>query len=176
MRYVIVCVVEGEAGRFNNRLRTELWEKMKVRSSKLPAHFTIKAPFEYEGKLTELEQRLEAFSQKEQAASFKLEGYNHFDDRVIYMEVHMSEEGKALHERLIEELEQVPYIEFNKQDGKDKIFHVTVSSKKLKPVYQEVWTYVQQYPCEFSCSFDNISIYEWRENTWQIYKVYRLAK
>ncbi len=176
MRYVIVCVVEGEAGRFNNRLRAELWEKMKVKSSKLPAHFTIKAPFEYEGKLTELEQRLENFCQNEQAAPFKLEGYNHFDERVIYMEVHMSEGGKALHERLIEELEQIPYIEFNKQDGKDKIFHVTVSSKKLRPVYEEVWSYVQQYPCEFDCSFNNISIYEWRDNTWQIYKVYHLAQ
>lgn len=176
MRYVIVCVVEGEAGTFNNHLRTELWEKMQVKSSKLPAHFTIKAPFEYEGKLTELEQRLETFCQTQQAAPFKLEGYDHFDNRVIYMKVNMSEEGEALHERLIEELEQIPYIEFNKQDGKDKIFHVTVSSKKLQPVYQEVWTYVQNYPCNFNCSFDNISIYEWRENTWQIYKVYHLPK
>lgn len=176
MRYVIVCVVDQEAGKFNNRLRTELWEKMQVKSSKLPAHFTIKAPFEYEGELTELEQRLEAFCQKEKAAPFKLTGYNHFDERVIYMEVDMSEEGKVLHERLIEELEQVPYIEFNKQDGKDKVFHVTVSSKKLQPVYQEVWAYVQKYPCNFNCSFDNISIYEWKENTWQIYKVYHLAR
>lgn len=176
MRYVIVCVVDQEAGKFNNRLRAELWEKMQVKSSKLPAHFTIKAPFEYEGKLTELEQRLEAFCQKEKAAPFKLKGYNHFDERVIYMDVDMSEEGKMLHERLIEELEQVPYIEFNKQDGKDKVFHVTVSSKKLQPVYQEVWAYVQKYPCNFNCSFDNISIYEWRENTWQIYKTYHLAK
>lgn len=92
------------------------------------------------------------------------------------MDVDMSEEGKMLHERLIEELEQVPYIEFNKQDDKDKVFHVTISSKKLQPVYQKVWAYVQKYPCDFNCRFDNISIYEWRENTWQIYKTYHLAK
>ena len=48
MRYVIVSVVKGEAGNFNNNLRKEVFEKFHAKSSKLPAHFTIKAPFECE--------------------------------------------------------------------------------------------------------------------------------
>lgn len=40
------------------------WEKTYLKSlmlnqSKLPAHFTIKAPFEYEGDIRELEEALE---------------------------------------------------------------------------------------------------------------------
>ena len=46
MRYVIVSVVKGPAGNFNNNLRKEVFEKLGAKSSKLPAHFTIKAPFE----------------------------------------------------------------------------------------------------------------------------------
>ena len=45
MRYVVVGVVKGEAGDFNNNLRKDLFEKFKARSSELPAHFTINAPF-----------------------------------------------------------------------------------------------------------------------------------
>ena len=48
MRYVIVSVVKGKAGNFNNNLRKEVFQKFNAKSSKLPAHFTIKAPFEYD--------------------------------------------------------------------------------------------------------------------------------
>lgn len=176
MRYVIVCVVKGEAEKFNNKLRTKVWEKFQLKSSKLPAHFTIKAPFEYEGALTVLDAKLEWFCRNEYAASFMLDGYDHFDDRVIYMKVKMSEAGKILHDKLIDELGQLPYIGFNKQDGKDKIFHVTVASKKLRNKYEEAWKYVHQYPCKFQCEFDNICIYEWQQDTWKLYKCYALKK
>ena len=172
MKYVVVCVVKGEAGNFNNDLRKEIWEKMQARSSKLPAHFTIKSPFESEAEPIELEQVLEAFCEYEKSQPFKLEGYDHFDNRTIYMKVHMSVEGKELHERLIEAMMKVPYIHFSEQDGKDKIFHVTVASKKLQPLYEKVWAYIQKYPCDFSCNFDNVSIYRWEEHTWQLYKTY----
>ena len=53
MRYVVVSVVKGEAGDFNNKLRKDIFNKFKAKSSKLPAHFTIKAPFEYDGDISD---------------------------------------------------------------------------------------------------------------------------
>lgn len=176
MRYVIVCVVEGSAGEFNHKLKKEIWDKWKIRSSKLPAHFTIKAPFEYEGEIDELERVLEHFSENEKASSFRLEGYDHFDKRVIYMKINMSEKGEQVHGRLIDQLMKVPYIDFSRQDGKDKVFHVTVASKKLEPVYEQIWEYVHGYPCDYKCYFNNVSIYKWAEDTWKLYKTYRLQE
>ena len=60
MRYVIVSVVKGKAGNFNNNLRKEVFQKFNAKSSKLPAHFTIKAPFEYDD-IEELEEVLFLF-------------------------------------------------------------------------------------------------------------------
>ena len=40
MRYVVVSVVKGKAGIFNNNLRKEVYKKFNAKSSKLPAHFT----------------------------------------------------------------------------------------------------------------------------------------
>ena len=68
MRYVIVCVVKGEAGRFNNEMRRDIFKKFNAKSSKLPAHFTIKAPFEYEGSIKELEEELYKFSNEVEKA------------------------------------------------------------------------------------------------------------
>lgn len=170
MRYVIVSVVKGTAGDFNNNLRKDIFNKFKARSSKLPAHFTIKAPFEYDGDISDLEKAIEKICTNSKAASYNIDGYNHFDNRVIYMDVKMSKEGKELHDNIIDEISKLPYIEFTNYDGKDKVFHVTLSSKKIQPIYNQLWDYVNQFPCYFNCIFNNVSIYMWNNNTWELYK------
>ncbi|WP_346888226.1 2'-5' RNA ligase family protein [Clostridium sp. UBA1056] len=172
MRYVIVSVIKGEAGDFNNNLRKEVYEKFKAKSSKLPAHFTIKAPFEYDDDITEIEKSIEDYCIQHRREPLEIKGYNHFDDRVIYMDMAMSREGRILHDGLIEEMSKVPYIEFTNKDGKDKIFHITISSKRIKSIYYDLWNYVNKYPCSFQSYFDNVSIYRWENNTWVLHKEY----
>lgn len=173
MRYVIVSVVKGMAGNFNNNLRKEVFQKFSAKSSKLPAHFTIKAPFDYDD-ISELEKTLENFSKTHKKAPYNIKGYNHFDNRAIYMEVNMSREGKILHDELFDELNKIDYINFGEKDGKDKIFHVTISSKKIQKIFHELWDYVNHIPCDFDCEFDNISLFKWQDNTWKLHKEYIL--
>ena len=173
MRYVIVSVVKGKAGNFNNNLRKEVFQKMGAKSSKLPAHFTIKAPFECDN-IKEVDDVIENFCKCHKKAPYNIKGYNHFDNRAIYMEVNMSKEGKKLHDELFDELNKIDYINFGEKDGKDKIFHVTVSSKKIQKIYHELWDYVSHIPCDFNCFFDNISIFKWENNTWILHKEYTL--
>ena len=116
MRYVIVSIVKGPAGDFNNNLRKDIFSKYKAKSSKLPAHFTIKAPFEYNENITDLENCIEEISKKEKATPYKIDGYNHFDDRVIYMDVNMSKEAKKVHDELIDKLSTISYINFKNND------------------------------------------------------------
>lgn len=173
MRYVIVSVVKGNAGNFNNNMRKDVYEKFKAKSSKLPAHFTIKAPFEYDD-ICKLEVALDKFSKDHEKAPYIIRGYNHFDNRVIYMDVIMSIQGKKLYDELIDYLSNIPYMDFSKKDEKDNIFHVTISSKKIQKIYDELWEYVNQFHCNYNCYFDNISIYKWQDNTWILHKEYLL--
>lgn len=92
------------------------------------------------------------------------------------MDVIMSKKAKSLHDRLIDDLSKIPYIKFNDRDGKDKVFHITVSSKKIQNIFPKLWDYVNKIPCEFECSFDNICIYKWEDNTWKLHKEYLLKK
>lgn len=173
MRYVIVSVVKGNAGDFNNNLRKEVFEKFKAKSSKLPAHFTIKAPFESDD-INDLESILDNFSKSYNSSEYKIKGYDHFDDRVIFMKVLMSDEGKIIHDKLIDDLNKINYLDFSKEDGKDKVFHVTISSKKIRNIFNKLWDYVFLIPCDFDCHFDNICIYKWVDNTWILHKEYSL--
>ena len=170
MRYVIVSVVKGEAGDFNNNLRNDIYYKFKAKSSKLPAHFTIKAPFEYDGDISDLEEIIEEVCRNETVTHYEIKGFNHFDNRVIYMDVKMSNEGKKIHDKLIDKMSKLPYISFDKSDGKDKIFHVTLSSKRIQKIYSELWNYINKFTCKFNCTFDNITIYRWENNTWVMHK------
>ena len=175
MRYVVVSVVKGNAGKFNNNLRKEVYEKFNVKSSKLPAHFTIKSPFESDD-ISELENLLDKFSKENSYAHYKINGYDHFDDRVIFMKVIMSKEGQILHDNLVDSISNIDYINFNNLDGKNKIFHVTISSKKIKNIFNDLWNYVNRIQCDFDCNFDNICIYRWENNTWILHKEYELKK
>ena len=143
MRYVVVSVVKGNAGKFNNNLRKEVYEKFNVKSSKLPAHFTIKSPFESDD-ISELENLLDKFSKENSSTHYKINGYDHFDDRVIFMKVIMSKEGQILHDNLVDSISNIDYINFNNLDGKNKIFHVTISSKKIKNIFNDLWNYVNR--------------------------------
>lgn len=174
MRYVIVSIVKGKAGNFNNNLRKEVFEKLGAKSSKLPAHFTIKPPFEADD-ISEVDIILNKFSKTHSSKSYKIQGYDSFDNRVIFMKVLMSKEGQLLHDELIDELSKIPYIKFDKHDGKDKVFHVTISSKKIQKIFNELWDYVNQVPCDFNCQFDNVCIYKWIDNTWKLYKEYNFS-
>lgn len=173
MRYVIVSVIKGAGGDFNNKLRKDVLKKFGARSSTLPAHFTIKAPFESDS-IVEVENILSNFIKANRAYKMNLKGYNHFDDRVIFMDVFMSQEGKEVHDKLIDELMKIPYLDFTKKDGKDKKFHVTITSKSIKGKFKEIWDYVNNIPCDFQDSFNNICIYKWDEYTWKLHKEYIL--
>ena len=76
MRYVVVTVADGEAGVFNKKLSAEAFEKFKVKSSKLPAHITLKAPFETEEPIEVLEEAIENILKTKKQYLMKLRGLN----------------------------------------------------------------------------------------------------
>ena len=90
------------------------------------------------------------------------------------MKVFMSEDGQIIHNKLIDEMSKIDYINFSSHDGKDKIFHVTITSKKIQKIFNDIYDYIKTIPCEFNCSFDNISIFKWENNTWVLHKEYLL--
>jgi 2'-5' RNA ligase len=174
VRYVLAFVLNDEAGKFNNEMRRDVFGKFGVKSSKLPAHITIKSPFETE-QIDEMEDVLEMFVKHEKAAPIHIKGYNHFDDRVIYMDVFALKEAKEMHDRLIEALQTLSWLQFQSHDGKDKIFHLTITSKKIQKIFSDLWEYVQQFPCDFQSSFSTISLYRWEQSTWILHREYELV-
>lgn len=174
-RYVLVCLVEGKAGKFHDRLVNSVCHKFNKRRQKLPAHITLKAPFET-NKIEEMEIILEDFTARRDKTSIKIQGFGKFRSDVIYMDVKVSQEAKKVHDELIEELIKIPWIEFKSNEGKNKVFHCTIVSKRIQDEFKEIWDYVNEYTCDFKLYFDNLSLYKWKDSTWVLYRKFNFKE
>lgn len=172
MRYVIVCLIKGEALAFHEKLVEDICEKFKVKRQRLPAHFTIKAPFETE-KILELESLVESYCKDIQSTSILIEGYGHFRDAVVYMDVHASNEAVKVHNDFIDRLKSIDWLEWKRNEGKGRVFHCTLVSKLPPGKFQEIWQYVSSFNYSFPTYFDNISILVWEKDRWITYKEYK---
>lgn len=171
-RYVLVCLIEGEAREFHNRIRKDVCYKFNKRPQKLPAHITLKAPFETY-KIDELVDVLRNFAAVRKKAPMKIKDFGKFRRDVVYMNVDVSLEAKKLHNDLMDELSKISWIKFKPNEGKDKVFHCTIVSKRIQDVFKEIWDYVNEYECEFNIYFDNLSLYKWENDTWNLYKKFK---
>lgn len=172
MRYVIVCLIKGEALNFHETLVEDICNRFKVKRQRLPAHFTIKAPFETEN-INELENLMENYCKEIQSTPVLLEGYGHFRDAVVYMDVHASNEAVKVHDDFIDRLKTTDWLDWKRNEGKGKVFHCTLVSKLPPGKFPEIWQYVSDFPFSYSTFFDNISILVWEKDRWITYKEYR---
>lgn len=175
MRYVLVCDINGEAAKLNEKLAFDLKQKFNTGRSKLGAHFTIKAPFETDEKnIVELKSILEKFKDNFKSYSMDIKGYLNFRRDVIYMPVILSEEAKEVHDCLIDELQTLDWLQWKSNEVKEKVFHCTIVSKRVRQNFKEALDYVNMYKCNFKSSFDNITLYKWEKNTWVLDESYKL--
>ncbi|MCL2323543.1 MAG: 2'-5' RNA ligase family protein [Oscillospiraceae bacterium] len=166
--WVIVSSVKGKACDLNKMLKENIFQKFNARGSKLPPHFTIKAPFEIDD-ISDIENAIDKFSKKATREKYVIDGFNHFSSRVVYMDVKMSKEAKAVHDLLIDELLKAGLV-FDKKDGKKKVFHVTIVSKNVQTNFEHIWEYILEFKCYFELYFDNVEIYKFQNNRWMLYR------
>ena len=57
-----------------------------------------------------------------------------------------------------------------------KIQKLTVSSKKVSFVFDEMWQWINQFNCNYNVLLNNISIYKWQDNTWKLHKRFELKE
>ena len=171
-RYVLVCLIEGEVGKFHNSLVNEVCNKFNTKRQKLPAHITLKAPFETD-KIGDMIYMLQRFAESRNESSIKVKDFGKFRRDVIYMDINVSQEAKKVHDELMDELTKIPWIEFKLNEGKDRVFHCTIVSKRIQDKFEDIWNHVNQYECDFDVYFDNLSLYKWQNNTWELFRKFK---
>jgi 2'-5' RNA ligase len=172
MRYVIVCLIKGEALEFHENLVNDVCKRFDVKRQRLPAHFTIKAPFESDD-INQIEQLTEEFCASRESTKITLDGFGHFRDNVVFIDVKTSTKAVTVHDDYIDILKALPWLEWKRNEGKGRVFHCTVVSKIPSGKFKDIWNYTSDFNCYFETLFDNISILRWEKDRWVTYKEYK---
>lgn len=170
-RYVIVCLLKDDVLDFHEKLVGEVCSKYKVRPQKLPAHFTIKAPFETDN-IKEVENILESFVKERKKEALEISSFDHFRDAVVFMRVLPSKEAVEIHDQFIDKLKNLSWLDWKPHEGKEKIYHCTIVSRLKPDKFHPIWDYVNKYNPQFQTYFDNIAILKWNGERWETYREY----
>lgn len=172
-RYVIVCLIKGSVLEFHEKIVSDVCSKFNVKAQRLPAHFTIKAPFEIED-IKPVENTIEEFIKNNNKQKGTIEGFGHFRDSVVFMKINMSKEGVKVHDDFIDRLKSIPNLEWKANEGTEKVFHCTVVSRIRDYKFKDIWEYANKQNASFKIYFDNITILTWNRDKWVTYKEYNL--
>jgi 2'-5' RNA ligase len=175
MKYLIVTLIKGNAEKFQQKILYEVAEKFKVKGAverKPPAHITLKYSFQCDN-VKPVEQNLEEFCRSHKKCKYKLDGFNHFERDVIFMDVIPSKEMKKIHIQLIKNLGKIEGITFKKFD-KDTHFHSSIAHTDIKNKFENIWTFVSDKQKKFDLELDNITLLKLVDGAWKIHREFQL--
>ena len=168
--------MSGEAKKYRNNLVKEVGPKFGERyvfESKLPAHITLKTPFETK-KIREVEEILEEFVKNHQASKIKIVGFGHFKRFVAFLKFEFSKSALRTQSELIKELSKIKNIKIREHD---KIWHPhsTISYGNSKKSFNGIWNYLKKLDKpSFEMKFDNITIMKKSRKRWKVYRKFKL--
>ena len=176
MRYMIGYLIKGEAKEYQENLIDSISEEFGTRNlnEHIPAHFTLKSPFETEN-IGEVEKVLEEFCKGEKKSEMNIGGIGSFNRRVIFIGGEFSEEGLETFRRFIERLREIEWMEFGKHDLEEGNLHSTLARAKDPEQFEEIMKFLLKEKKFFDVEFDNVAILEKSEDGWNVYREFRFG-
>lgn len=179
MKYMIVSLLGGEVQNYHQRLVEEIAVKFDVdflASQKVPTHFTLKDVFETED-IIPLANKLKEFARTHRSAPIFLEGYNRFDDNVIFMDIRFSEEARVLFKQFVSVLREIDWMQWGQYDDDNRVFHCSLAYFDIKDKYKDICRFLlSNYSYSFEANFDNIAIYYSQNGeSWELHKCYSMT-
>lgn len=178
MKYIIVSLLSGAVENYHQKLVEEISERFDVvtlAKQKAPTHFTLKDIFDADD-IEELDRVLEEFARNHKPARIALEGYNRFDDNVIFMDIKFSDEARQLFANFINTLKEISWMQWGPYDDENRVFHCSLAYFDIKDKYKDICKFLlHNYSYSFETFFDNISIYRQEGENWELYKSYNMT-
>lgn len=169
MLYFISYLIRGKAGAYHNALRKEISETFNTYPLhlKVPPHITFKDPFKTKT-TDEVEKLLEAFAQKQASSTITLSGFGHFNNKVIYINVHASYEAMKTIDCLNKKLMELKWLNFGRYETNRKL-HTTIAVRDIQKIFNHIWNFIKDDEPYFENSFDSIALLKHDGKRWNIH-------
>jgi calcineurin-like phosphoesterase family protein/2'-5' RNA ligase len=141
--YLIEFRFSGYAKEAIKKLKECISKNLHVTKWKIVPHITLVGPlYTYDVKL--LIDTVRDVCNKYELVKFKLDGFDNFENRVIYVKIKPSEELKNLRSELAQRLGK--FCELSEFDKKSHFtFHATLVMKDIARNFDRIWEYLQSW-------------------------------
>lgn len=141
--YLIEFRFSGYAKKAIKELKGGISRTFHVTRRKIIPHITLVGPL-YTRDEKRLVNTVRDICKKYELVKFKLDGFDNFENSVIYVRIKPSEELKNLRSELAEKLvEFCELSEFDKES--DFTFHATLVMKDIQRKFDRIWEYLQSW-------------------------------
>ena len=141
--YLIEFRFSGYAKETIKELKNNISRNFQVTRKKIVPHITLVGPLRI-GDEEILIDTVNEVCKKYELVKFNLDGFDNFENRVIYVKIKPSEELKKLRSELAEKLEK--FCELSEYDfDKNFTFHATLVLKDISRKFDKIWEYLQTW-------------------------------
>ena len=177
MKYSIFYLFGGEAGRYRDNLVQDVAQKFGERyilDSRMPAHLTLKVPFETNINIQEVENALKEIASKYDAQEFEINGFDNFHNRVIFLNFTMPNSIMEIKRELIQKFGDIKGILIHPHDREFNL-HATVAYCRNEKSFSDIWNHVNKIEKpNFKLRFDNLTLMKKPGKYWEVCSVFKL--
>jgi len=179
MKRILVHLIRGEAQSAHEAITKDLAERFDTfpLHDRIAPHLTLKRWFELSDEgMKGLYTVLDDFADLHTQTAYRLKGFGHFGEDVIYVDVVPSKETSSAVRELMAVLHGIEGMTFDEYDNEEDDLHATVVMGALGPFdFDEVWNYVTSIKQpDFVMRFDNIALLKRTEERWVLERVWEL--
>ncbi len=171
--YFIALLPGMEIGEEVTRFKEYAAEHFKSsRALRSPPHITLFPPFRW-AEEESLIGSLQSFAVGEEPVPVFLTGFNCFAPRVIYVDVALSDELKALQRRLEIHLEKS--LGMKNKSKHDFHPHMTVAFKDLRrSLFKEAWAYFSEIAYDRFFEARSVALLKHSGKRWEVYREFEM--
>ena len=169
--FFIALIPPTNVQKYANKIKQHFAQNYNsLAALKSPPHITLKPPFHWHlDDLTLLEKALHSFTQSQASFPVKLDSFSSFPPRVIYLDVHQTDELMNLQKNLVQFLEFSLQIVDRRKKSQSFTPHLTVGFKDLSPPnFALAWEEFKTEKVAFNFLADKLVLLLHNRGKWEI--------
>ena len=175
---MIASLVEGDVGIKIHELKEELAKNVGVtRALKNLPHITFHPPFEVRsGNLARLTKRLEEIAARQKAFSIQLSGFDHFEDRVWFVDIEPSEKLLGVKHDVMRGASSLVSVRLDPEKERNPHFHVTLAFQEGDPTHPEkILSFLGTKQFEQEFLVNHLALLQWTGDGWIVDRMFTFS-
>lgn len=158
MKIGYAILLNNESHNFIRQVQLELHQETGIGLARQTPHVTIKSPFDT-NQIDDFVNYLEELARRMKPIHLELEGFGHFGNKVIFLDVKKNQELEDWHGVILKELKEQFGVTPDPFEGENIKFHASIAGFNREESFQQAYDYLSQYQPKYSFSASELGLF-----------------